>query len=98
MSAIKNANDIYIMKKKKKVLDCEASDYEFGFDGVPQRIKIVNKKMFLSNPKRDKIRKYNSKLLSRLNSVDCSWKYTKCNTIHQREREKCAITETDSSA
>lgn len=30
MSTIKTANDIHILKKKKKNVDCEASDYEFG--------------------------------------------------------------------
>lgn len=43
MSAIKNANDILILKKRKKNLDCEASDYEFGFDTVPQKIVLEKK-------------------------------------------------------
>lgn len=44
MSEIKNANDILILKKRKKNLDNEASDYEFGFDAVPQHKKIVSHK------------------------------------------------------
>lgn len=43
MSEIKNANDILVLKKRKKNLDNEASEYEFGFDTVPKKKKFVDK-------------------------------------------------------
>lgn len=44
MSRIKNANDILLLKKKKRSIDCEASDYEFGFEAPPTKSSVVEKK------------------------------------------------------
>lgn len=43
---IQTAEDIVILKKKKKDLDNEASDYEFGFDDLPRNL-FANKKQKL---------------------------------------------------
>lgn len=40
---IKSAKDILLLKKKKKELDFEASDFEFGFDDVPKKVFISDK-------------------------------------------------------
>lgn len=37
---IKSAKDIFLLKRKKKDLDDEISDFEFGFDSVPEYKKI----------------------------------------------------------
>lgn len=69
MSAIKNANDIHSLKKRKKTLDLEASDYEFGFETVmPKKSLLSNRKVLLvpANSRRNKIKKINNKLQSKL--------------------------------
>lgn len=63
MSAIKNPNDIILLKKRKKQLENEASDYEFGFEPVPQKKKrkIVGDKtqnMILVPLDRNRLRNY----------------------------------------
>lgn len=64
MSEIKNANDIVILKKRKKTLDSEASNYEFGFDTVPKKILLGNNKMVLVplTAKSRKIKPINNKI------------------------------------